>query len=267
MLRSFLIILMLLAHSPALASLSETSAADNTPTIALVADEWCPYNCAPSSEHQGFIVDIARAVFEKEGIRVTYDTMPWQEALEKTRRGEFSAVVGAAPEDAPDFVFPNLEQGWPQIQFFVLSTSRWRYLGRDSLNSVRLGVAAAYSYGQVIDTYIEHHRDDPARIHMASGNHVLQDNIELLLSGDIDVVMEDALVMSYYLSQHDLEKRIILAGRLPISDKNGVYLAFSPADPKSSHYAELLDRGLARLRENGDLEAILARYHVKDWRR
>jgi polar amino acid transport system substrate-binding protein len=252
-------------HMPAHANAQDSTASNKTMTI--VADEWCPYNCKPDSRKQGFIVDIARAVFEKKGIRVVYQTMAWSEALERTRRGDFNAVVGAAPEDAPGFIFPKLEQGWPQIQFFVRDDQRWRYLGRDSLGAVKLGVAAAYSYGHMLDAYIRRHRDDASRILVADSDEVLRENVERLLLRDVDAIVEDALVMNHYLDEHDLTGKIKLAGRLPVSNNNGVFIAFSPALESSREYAALLDKGMEELRTSGELTAILARYGLKDWRR
>jgi polar amino acid transport system substrate-binding protein len=107
---------------PAHANAQDPAASNKTMTI--VADEWCPYNCKPDGEKSGFLIDIARKIFEKHGHGVVYQTMPWEQAINKTRSGDFDALVGAAPEDAPGFIFPKLEQGWPQIQFYVRGEQR-----------------------------------------------------------------------------------------------------------------------------------------------
>ena len=64
-------------------------------TIVLVADEWPPYNSRPNAPKEGYLVDIARAVFESRGITVSYRLTPWKRAIELTRNGKFNAVIGA----------------------------------------------------------------------------------------------------------------------------------------------------------------------------
>ena len=41
-------------------------------TVVLVADEWCPYNCAPNSDKPGYVVEIAELVFAEAGHTVIY---------------------------------------------------------------------------------------------------------------------------------------------------------------------------------------------------
>lgn len=48
-----------------------------TDTIVLVADEWPPFNTLPSGKHQGYIVDIAREIFEPLGYTIDYRIVPW----------------------------------------------------------------------------------------------------------------------------------------------------------------------------------------------
>jgi polar amino acid transport system substrate-binding protein len=252
---------------PLAASAANSSPKSVQKTITIVADEWCPYNCKPDDERPGFMIEIAKEVFEKEGYKVVYQTMPWDQAIEKTRNGDFNAIVGASSSDAPDFVFPHIEQGWMQTQFFVRKGTKWRYLGRDSLSQVKIGVAAAYTYGPAVDAYIKRHQNDPARLLVASGESVLQDNVERLLSEKIDAMLEDTHVMNYYLSQNKLTGKVNVAGRLPVSDQNNIYIAFSPQKAASRRYAKILNDGMQKLRESGELKKILSHYAIQDWRR
>ncbi|MCF8076816.1 MAG: transporter substrate-binding domain-containing protein [Desulfotignum sp.] len=64
------------------------------------ADPWCPYNCEEADPHPGFMVEMARQVFEKHGIRVTYVTVPWAHAIYGTRTGQYDGIIGAGRIDA-----------------------------------------------------------------------------------------------------------------------------------------------------------------------
>jgi len=78
-------------------------------TISLVADEWPPFNGVPDSQNEGFIVDVAKAIFEKNGIHIVYEILPWKRAVEMTREGLNNGIIGATKTEAPDFIFPAEE--------------------------------------------------------------------------------------------------------------------------------------------------------------
>jgi polar amino acid transport system substrate-binding protein len=213
------------------------------------------------------MIEIAKKAFEKKGIAVEYITMPWDQAIEQTRAGRFTAIIGASKSDAPDFVFPEYEQGWMSNQFFIKKGNKWRYLGKDSLSSITLGVAAGYTYGSTIDNYIRLNKDNAQRVSISSGNNVLADNIEKLSSGKPMAILEDTHVMAYYLAQNKLSDKVTDAGRIPISDNNNLYVAFSPKEKSAKRYAQILSEETEALRASGELEKILTKYAVKDWRK
>lgn len=235
-------------------------------TISIVADEWCPYNCAKGTAASGFMIEIAKKIFGDHGITIEYSTMPWEQAIEETRQGKHTAIVGASKNDAADFIFPTLEQGWMQNQFFVKKGSAWHYLGKDSLSQVVIGVAAGYTYGATVDGYIQANRNNLSRVQMASGDDVLAVNVKKLLGDKVGVVIEDVHVMGYYLAQSKLQDKIAVAGKIPISDQNNLYIAFSPKEKSAKQYAKMLDEGMAEIRANGELAKILAKYSITDWR-
>lgn len=108
-----------------------TSSAD---TISIVADEWCPYNCSPESDKPGYMIEIAAAVFQKSGHTVDYKTINWSRAIDKARKGKYTAIVGTTKGDAPDFIFPDQEQGVTTNSFFVkrslMEIFRYRFSGQ-----------------------------------------------------------------------------------------------------------------------------------------
>lgn len=52
---------------------------------------WIPK--IPGAAKEGVLIDVARAVFEKRGIAVSYKLLPWRRALEETRDGNSNALV------------------------------------------------------------------------------------------------------------------------------------------------------------------------------
>lgn len=235
-------------------------------TIRLVADPWCPYNCAPGAEHSGFMVEIAQRVFQSHGHEIEYHQRPWVRALQDTRNGDFHGVIGATKLEAPDFIFPELAQGQMANAFWTLTDSPWQYRESTSLEGQRLAVIAGYSYGEAIESLLQDKRYRPYITELHGGTP-LRNGLRMLERGRIQVLLEDEHVMRYQLSQTGQSGKFKHAGHVPAqTEAVRVYIAFSPLHDASADYARLLTEGVARLRASGELEHILANYGVSDWR-
>lgn len=235
-------------------------------TITIVADSWCPYNCDPSGERPGFMIEIAKKAFEKHGISVEYKIMPWARAIEETRKGKYSAIVGASLQDAPDFIFPNISQGWMQNRFYVGKDSPWRYQGGDSLSKISIGVIAGYSYSDEIDGYLKANRNNPKYVQIVSGDNALEMNLGKLMAGRVGAIIEDTHVIRYYLASHPEFTGVTEAGSIKNSKQSHLYIAFSPKHTQSQKYVEILGNEMRYLRASGELGKILARYMIPDWK-
>lgn len=231
--------------------------------ITLRADEWCPYNCAETSDRPGYAVEIAREVFGRAGLRVEYRTMAWPRVLQECRRGLVTGVIGAARAEVPDFVFPQEPVAVTDITFVVKKGSAWRYDGPASLEKVKIGGILGYSYDGPVGDYVHAHARDDRRVELIGGDSALEMNLKKLLAGRIDVTMDAGPVLAYKLMQLKLGDRVELAGSV---DPTENFIAFSPANPNSRTYADILDKGIAELRASGRLAEILQRYGVRDWR-
>lgn len=235
-------------------------------TIRLVADPWCPYNCAPDAEHSGFMIEIAQRVFQAHGYRIEYHQRPWVRALQSTRAGEFHGVVGATKLEAPDFIFPDLAQGQMANAFWTLANSSWLYREPASLEGRRLAVIAGYSYGDAIDNMLQDERYQP-NITELHGVTPLINGLTMLERERIQVLLEDEHVMRYQLNQTGQTRKFKNAGYVPArTEAARVYIAFSPVHEASTDYARMLTEGMARLRASGELARILSDYGVSDWR-
>ena len=235
-------------------------------TITIVADPWCPYNCEPESDAPGFMVEIARRVFAEVGIEVRYETLPWVRALQATEAGEYNGAIGASRYEASGFVFPDIEQGRMRNGFWVVRESDWHFHGIESLTDINLATLAGYSYGPQVEEYL----NDPAnaqRVTQLYGSTPLQNGLNMLQRGRIDALLEDEYVFRYEVKQRNEVDHYRLAGRVGLDPLfSDVYIAFSPALTSSERYARILGEGMARLRASGELDKILARYGVSDWR-
>lgn len=232
-------------------------------TITLRADEWCPYNCAEGADKPGYGIEIAKEILAKAGHTLDYKNMAWARALEECRKGTITAVIGAARKEAPDFVFPNEPMAVIDNTFVVKKGNAWRYAGLASLEKLKLGVVQGYSYDGEVGSYVEANAKDKTRIDMNGGDNALEQNLKKLAAGRIDATVDAKPVLAYKLAQLGLADKVEMAGSV---DPSQTFVAFSPANPKSKDYAQIIDKGLAEMRTSGRLKQILDRYGVTDWK-
>ncbi|WP_354623611.1 transporter substrate-binding domain-containing protein [Psychromonas sp. MME2] len=243
-------LLLLFIHLPS------SSTADE---ITIVADQWYPYNGDEKSP--GYGIEIAKHIFQAAGHKIIYKIMPWNRAIKKTREGKFNAIIGAMKEEAPDFIFPEEEFGISEEMFFAKKGSTWRYNGIKSLQGINIGLIKDYSYGNELEDFFA---DNPDKTQYAQVTKPLEMNIKKLLYGRVDVIIEDPVVLAQTSMQMGLSEQLIKVGKTTQADK--VYVSFSPNIAKSKEYAEIYTEGIRKLQASGELEKILAKYHLTYWK-
>ncbi|MCD8522403.1 MAG: transporter substrate-binding domain-containing protein [Saccharospirillaceae bacterium] len=246
------------------ALLSLFSASLQADVIRLRADEWYPINGQPDSEKPGYMIEIARTIWEAAGHQVEYRLMPWERAIDETRQGRAECIVGAYREDAPDFVFPQQAMGLDSSHFYVAAANSWRFQTMADLNNVRLGTIGGYAYDNgELDAYIEKNQKNPARVQIVRSGNALEQNIRKLLTQRIDVIVESPAVMQAQLKKMEHSDAVVSAGM--IGEQSPLYIACSPVLPAVTGYLDLLDNGLQEMHNNGRLQTILKRYGLDDW--
>lgn len=231
-------------------------------TLVIAADDWFPMNGNPQSDFPGYMIEIAKEIFAKENIAVRYELVPWERALNQTRKGLYNCVVGAYKKDAPDFIFPKLPWGYDKPTFFVPINDPWQFDGDiASLRLRKIGVIEGYAYTKEFDAYSHNNRG--LRVQVATGDHALEINLRKLFAGRIDTILENEYVLNAKLAAKDHPFPLKNAGRL--SNAIPIYFACSPSHPNSQKYIQLADELLPKLRKTGRLKAILSRYQLADW--
>jgi len=228
--------------------------------ISLCADAWCPYNCAPGSSRPGMAVEIAQEIFGAAGDHVDYQEVNWARCVEDARSGRFTGIIGAIPSDAPDFTFPKVPIGMSGDGYAVRNGDDFKFDGEASLKGRVLGVIRSYSFSGPIGAYIAAHMND-GRVEFVSGDAALAKNLDKLVAGRVDVVLDDKNVMLHSINELGLKDRLhVVNGR----NDAPIYIAFSPRAQQPGKLADMFDAGIRRLRASGRLAQILARYDLQD---
>ncbi|WP_097459253.1 substrate-binding periplasmic protein [Mangrovitalea sediminis] len=255
-----MLLLVLLGTLPAVAQ---------SKTLVIGADLWCPYNCTPGSSHPGYVVEVARAVFEPLGIKVVYRNIPWQRAKRMLEKGTLQGLIAATPANIADLkvapVFPRESVGRMHNSFYTLASSHWQFAKAPSLDDIRLGVVDGYDYGPHVQPYITRWKGSE-RVLAITGTHAVARLQTLMRMGRVDVILEDDDVFRYTAGQLGFEDYRKAGAVTAPQAMDNLFIAFSPVDPKAADYAKMLSQGVQRLRRSGELARILKRYGLTDWK-
>ncbi len=231
-------------------------------TITLVADEWFPYNGRPGASREGYVVDLARQIAAEDGRELSYRVLNWDEALRQAREGQADCVIGASPQEAQGMAFTTQSIGRSVNGFFVTQDSTWRYRGLDDLAGRRIGIVAGYDYGPEVGPYLAR-PEVAAQVYAVSGSpRALSNLYSRLLGGRLDVVIEERLVGQAAIAAMSLSGRIRVAGNSEVQAE--LYLACTDND-RGRALASMFSDGVRRLRDNGEIDRLMARYGLSDW--
>ncbi|MFY0641532.1 MAG: transporter substrate-binding domain-containing protein [Bermanella sp.] len=228
-------------------------------TISIRADYWYPMNGDPISETPGYMIDLAKAIFEPHGITVDYKLKPWSRSIQETRIGKSDCVIGAYKVSVPDFIFPTDHWGLDQTLFYKLASDDWQYTGDTrTLMNRKMGVISDYSYGSVLDEiFIK------INAQSAKGDKALETNIKKILTGRIDTMIESHYVMADKLMEMQLSDKIISAGNT--HQGAPMYLACTPNSSRTQKFIILVNQAMPKLKASGQLQKILSTYNIESW--
>lgn len=233
--------------------------------LVIVADYWCPYNCEPGSEKEGYLVEIARLAIESEDVEIEYQLRPWEQSVNDFNNGDVDGVFGASDkDDLHEPVLPSIEQASGRIAAYTLKESQWVYDGADSLQGKNIGAIEAYAYPSEIKNYLyTNYLKHPELFHFFNATNAIEQNIASLLSGDIFTYIEDENVVNDYTNTQNITS-IRQAGAITIAPEK-IYIAFSKTNSRSKHYAKHLTNAMLELKSNGKLNDLMKKYNIKNY--
>lgn len=242
-------------------NVTQVFAVNGRSAIKFRADSWCPYNCEPKSDSEGYAVEVLRSVYGPSW-QVDYEVYNWKRAIDEAKKGTINGVIGAARRDGEGLIFPEEEIGISQNCLYKVAGSPLVFDGKlSNIKKKSIGAVAGYSYGPYFDDLIDQKK---IRVIEEVGQEPLQKNITKLIARQLDYVLEDEAVMTYNIRKGGFEKLILSAGCDNAPEK--LYVAFSNRIPASKDFANTFDQRIRVLRESGELAKILKKYGLNDWK-
>ena len=248
-----------LIASAALLTTVGLSGSANARTFTVAADLWCPFNCAPDSAKPGYMVELLGAILVPEGHKIDYKVLPWNRAIRDAHDGKIDGVIAAGEEDAAKLVLHKLPFGKSSQVFVVREGNEFEWRNADSIGNRRLQVIASYDYGPDIMRWIKNH---PEQVDVAFGEAPLQSSLRKLDAKRSDVVINNDAVVRYTLRDIGLLGHFTIR---PTGQQVPLFIGLSPKLSDAHQLADMIDRGIVRLRRSGELKLILDRYGLADW--
>lgn len=255
---------------------------------------FCPLHCIDDngkldSDNPGAVVEIYRKIYGDAGYQLIFEVLPFGRGMFEVRDGrldaislplqfsriELQAIKRQRPKIAPLYarlIYTKQTIGTHQSScFFVRSDSDWVYEGENSFEGQLLGVASGHDYGPTMNAFIEKskNRNGDSLIQVLSGNDVFIRNLKMLVNKRVDIVLINHTSGSNTIKQGE-DKGDLPAGSVKLSqcigDAQNLYLGFSDNNPeRSKRLAGVFDEGIVRIRNSGELKALLDKYGLDDW--
>ncbi len=232
----------------------------NSYEVVIAADEWCPFNCEPNSTMPGYMVEVTRRAFELDNPNhsVTYRILPWQRAISMAKHKSIDGIIGATEKEAEGLHLTTRSLGISDSIFFVQSHSPWRFddIKNGTDQRVQIGGVKGYDYSTEFDNYA---LNNPKNIFYVYGENPLIMLINLLKKKKINALIEDGPVFWFKLKELGIDSHLFKSAG-STGEPSNVYVAFN-----QKIYADILDKGIAKIRTSGELEKILNKYNLTDW--
>jgi polar amino acid transport system substrate-binding protein len=225
--------------------------------IVIASDIWCPYICTDNS---GYLVELTQQAFLTVGVSAKFETIPFQRALRLAQSDRIHAVLAVSAEHISRFKLQttNIVLGRYANDFYVHSPSDWQYSTFTDLNGKAIASILGYDYGDKIN---QHLTLSPNSFR-ASGESPLKTNLNLLKKDRVDVLLGNRYVIEHTAQEFGGLEEIKFAGSEGIFTP--LYVGFSHKDLEKN-YLNRFAEGVKNIRQSGQFQAILEKYHIEPW--
>lgn len=220
------------------------AAEERTHSITLVGeDEWYPYAAYKNGKLQGWAVDIIDAAFSAVNVKVTFKSAPYARCLMLAETGQELACFDSLKDSKLSklLLFHDEPIFKAEIGIYALQNSANSNLQVSDLRGKQVGVTHGYTYTDEVDTNQSINREvAPTDL----------SNLRKLLRQRSEYSLIYTRVVDYLMNRYpeEFSGKIKQVGSI---GQNSLYVSFSRQRAESAKYAELLDRGLRKIKKNG----------------
>lgn len=186
-----LFIFMLTLVSPTLSSAQ---------ALRIVTEPWAPYIYQNGTELAGIDYEIANEVFNRLGVQVQWQFLPWKRCLMMVEEGQADAVLDIfrTPAREQQLIYANEPLSSVEFVLYEANERPQPAARLKNLEGLRVGIAPGFLYGPAFEG--SQAQKEPAP--------TLEANFGKLLLGRVDLVIGDRRQGQFALRQMGLKDRI-----------------------------------------------------------
>lgn len=215
-------------------------------SLFIVTPSWKNFT---EKDGSGFYFDLMRLVFEPEGIQISHQITPWArcELLVSSKKAD--ALLGSYKEKMQLYNYPNYAI-WIDISSVAFKRGKFEWHGTTSLKDKKVAWIRGYRYDSYLDIRLQ--------IYELSDNSQAWQMLEL---DRIDFYLDSLTDMKLFIKEnaidHDkYEIQNVITKQL--------YVRFAKTE-KGKRLADIYDKRILRLYENGQLERLYLKWGYKDY--
>lgn len=244
---------------PAPTSAVQVETAAEPCQLKLGFEAWEPYQYVGMDQKPaGLDIELVQAVATKMNCEITPQQGTWVDLMAGLKAGEVDMLLGASKTAArEEYAFFSEPYRKEQFVLFVRSAevaSLPQNTMTDFLSSgKKLGIVSEYYYGEEL---AQLYSDDKLKTNFVEAS-LSELNLARLIDEEIDGMLEDRFVAASMLRRKGLDKTVS-PHSISLGD-NDVYVMFSKVAVTDSK-VNAFNAAMAAIRQNGEYDAILARY-------
>lgn len=221
--------------------------------ITSAASHWPPF-VDHNIPGQGLSIEIVKEAFAVEGYTFEHKFLPWARAEYMVKLGDIDILPDTwFSEKRSTYLMFSKPYMSNQVRFIKKKGSPFEYKGIQSLNGKRVGVIIGYSYE---DNFMK------AKNFRREGVSGFIMNIKKLVSGRIDLTLEDEIVARSILSTKAPEFLEHIEFVTDPLTRNDLHIACGLKNPRHEEIVSAFNKGLETIMENGTYELILTSHGI-----
>jgi len=226
--------------------------------IEFATGEWPPFSSATLPEY-GRATALVSAICKAAGISPSYNFYPWKRAELKVAKGEIFAAFPYAISEERKELYDFSETLFYGVNLFIYYDQNPRtsapitYNILDDLRGYRIGVIS----GSFLSATLE----DAGLDYEPTTS--LDQSIHKLVAGRLDFFIDDRFVLHDAIQRlyPNITEHFRFLSR-PFGNKTPTGLLVSRTYPGAHQILEKFNRGLAIIKQNGEYDRIIQKYHM-----
>lgn len=224
--------------------------------VQLVTESYIPYAFEENRVIKGLAVDVVSEAFKRQGYTVELQMLPWTRALQMVQDGDADGIFCAFYSEERGEYLQYLDEPLAYEAQFVYTPkgSPVKFDGTiESLKPYRIGMIQDYFFGAEFENA---KKSGELKVEEVTD---LPTDIQKLLEGRIDAMVDHHLSTLYYLKKMGVQDKVI-EQPTPLREPEGLYLCFSKKRNVDPELIRKIDEELVKMKGDGSYKEIINRY-------